>query len=115
MYTTREFSLDMPQLNGKQHKFIAYSDEGDSLLHYSSKFGYTQFSQEVDGYIISNSASVIDANGKVNKRKHFFKIEGRELIVYNDDGSVIYDEWVYIDRSKIVPVLIDINGYELYF
>lgn len=114
MYNTREYTLDMPQLNKKPHKFIAYSEEGDNLLHYSNKFGYTSFSQEVDQYIISNGTAVMDINGKIKKR-HFFKIEGRELIVYNEDGSIKFDEWVYVDRSKIVPVLIDINGYELYF
>lgn len=115
LITKREYEFDLPQLNGKKHKFIAYSMEGDQLLHYSSRFGYTDFSREIDTHVIANIAQVIDLEGNVIKNKRPTKVEGRELIVYNDDGSIKFDEWVYVDRTRIVPVLFDIDGYELYF
>ena len=101
------------------HKFIKYNDEFYEILHLTKKFGYTDFSNEVDriNCYLTCDVMYVDEKGikHIVSYKHRAKFAGRELIIYNNDGSVKFDEWVYIDVSKPMHNIFDINGNELTF
>ena len=103
----------------KPHKFIKYIDEGNEQLHLSRKFGFTSFSDEIDQCNCLLTCDVIYIDKEGNKRlisyKHRSRYVGRELVIFSDDGSINFDEWVYIDVSKPAHNIFDINGNELTF
>lgn len=101
------------------HKLIRYDDEGNEQLHLTKKFGFTNFSDEIDRCNCLLTCDVIYVDKDGNKRlmgyKHRSKYVGRELVIFDDGGSVKFDEWVYIDVSKPMHNIFDINGNELTF
>ena len=101
------------------HTFTKYTDEGYEQLHLTKKFGFTDFSREIDRCNCFLTCDVIyvdkDGNKRLMSYKHRTKYAGRELVIFNDDGSVKFDEWVYIDVSKPAHNIFDINGNELTF
>lgn len=103
-------------INAK-HRFITYSEYGKELLHLTQRFGFTGFSKIVDeaNCLLSCDIMYVDKDGKHRRtpRSKRTKYIGRELIIYNDDNSIRFDEWVYIDVSTPVHTMYDINGNEI--
>ena len=100
-----------------KHRFITYNEYGQELLHLSSRFGFTDFSKDIDevNCLLSCDVMYVDKDGKNHRvpRNKRIKFVGRELVIYNDDNSIMFDEWVYIDVSKPNHIIYDINGNEL--
>lgn len=100
-----------------KHQFVKYIDDNYELLHLTKYFGFTDFSKEVDEVNCELTCDIFyfDKNGirHIIPRKNRAKYVGRELIIYNADDSIKFDEWVYIDVSKPFHNIFDINGYEL--
>lgn len=100
-----------------KHKFVMYYDNGHEQLHQTRLFGFTNFSNDVDKINCELTCDLFYTNedGSITSvpRKMRPKFCGRELVVYNDDDTIKFDEWVYIDVSKPMHKMYDINGYEL--
>ena len=100
-----------------KHKFVKYYEDGNELLHLTRKFGYTDFSDEVDevNCFLTCDLMWVDKKGEKHKVNYSrrAKFVGRELIIYNTDDTIKFDEWVYIDISKPMHNIYDINGNEL--
>lgn len=101
----------------QKHMFIKYNEDGNEMLHLIKKFGYTDFSNEIDISNCNLSCDLmwIDKSGEKHKVNYSrrAKFVGRELIIYDKGDSIKFDEWVYIDVSKPMHNIFDINGYEL--
>lgn len=102
-----------------KHKFIRYNEDGYEMLHLTKKFGFTDFSKKVDetNCLLTCNLMWTDPDGQRTKVSHSNKSKfiGRELIIYNDDNSIAYDDWVYMDVTKTYDNLYDINGNLLKF
>lgn len=105
------------KLISRPHKLVLYKCryDGAEFLHYGHKFGYTDFSRQIDRFILEAGLDLIFINGdndlvRVAKSK-IPNIEGRELILYDNDGNVTFDEWVYHDKKS--HKWYDINGYQI--
>ena len=111
---TKEYSVRWIKEN---HKFIAYYENNNELLHLTKKFGYTSFSDEVDhaNCFLTCDLIYVDEHGTkhIVNYKHRAKFTGRELVIFDNEGNIKFDEWVYIDVSKPMHNMYDINGYEL--
>ena len=116
MYNTKEYTVRWIK---PKHKFVVYYDELSEQLHLSKQFGFTDFSKEIDETNCDLTCDVYYVDEKGNRHiksyKHRSKYCGRELIIYNDDDTIKFDEWIYIDTSKPNHNIYDINGYELTF
>ena len=105
------------KLISRPHKLILYKCKYDSsdFIHYGHKFGYTEFSRMIDQAILEAGLDLIFINSdndlvRVAKRR-IPSIEGRELILYDKDGNITFDEWVYHDKKT--HKWYDINGYQI--
>lgn len=113
--TSREYRVNW--LDAK-HKFTKYlDDDGYELLHLTQKFGYSSYSNEIDktNCLLTCDVMYTDKDGKkrILSNKNKVKFNGRELTLYNDDGTIKYNGWVYMDVTKPIHKLFDIDGNEL--
>ncbi len=116
MISKKEYVVNWINSN---HKFVTYYDDGYEQLHQSQSFGFTEFSNDIDKINCELTCDLFytNENGSITNipRKMRPKFCGRELIIYNEDGTIKFDEWVYIDTNKHNHNIYDINGYELTF
>lgn len=111
---TKEYSVRWIKEN---HKFIAYYENNNELLHLTKEFGFTNFSNDIDrvNCLLTTDVMYVDKEGRQRNisYKNRSKYCGRELVIFDNEGNVKFDEWVYIDVSKPMHNMFDINGYEL--
>lgn len=100
-----------------KHRFIKYNEYGQELLHLSKRFGFTDFSKDVDEINCNLSCELFYVDKQGNRhhmpRSKRTKYVGRELIIYDKENDIIFDEWVYIDVSKPIHNIYDIHGNEI--
>lgn len=119
-FKTNNAFLKNSKLSDKKYQFLAHYDDftKERYLH-NHKLGYGDLSEMLDEVIVHNNTGRVFINedgnydistGMPSKRLSW---EGFELVVYNEDDTIRFDEWVYINPT--VGVCVDVDGDILYF
>lgn len=98
-----QFNKNNLPISKRKHRIVKYFDEDSNELLHNKEF-YKDYNNEAFRDTISR-LSMLYPN----------RYEGCELILYNDDDEVTFDEWIYIEKIGTKWKFIDSYEHELVF